>query len=111
MVPPVILWWVWVTFVAACVVDLLVQGVTSPRFGAVVSAILLLVTGLMYTLALRPQVVIGERELTVRNPFRSHHIPWPVIHARWVPSKSGTVTMSPWERYQLMRSSSSSASC
>ncbi|MCW2932958.1 MAG: hypothetical protein JWM19_3920 [Actinomycetia bacterium] len=81
MVPPVILWWVWVVFVAACVVDFLVQGVTSARFGAVVSAILLLVTGLMYTLALRPCVVIGERELTVRNPFRSHHIPWPLIHA------------------------------
>jgi hypothetical protein len=81
MVPPVILWWVWVAFVVLNVADFLVQGVSSPRFGAVVSAILLLVTGLMYTLALRPRVVIGERELTVRNPFRSHHIPWPLIHA------------------------------
>ncbi|HEX3965973.1 MAG TPA: PH domain-containing protein [Trebonia sp.] len=81
MVPPVVLWWVWVVFVVLCVVDFLVQGVTSARFGAVVSAILLLVTGLMYTLALRPCVVIGERELTVRNPFRSYAIPWPLIHA------------------------------
>jgi hypothetical protein len=81
MVPPVLLWWVWVVFVLLCVVDFLAQGVTSPRFGAVVSAILLLVTGLMYTLALRPCVVVGEQGLTVRNPFRSYDVPWPLIHA------------------------------
>jgi len=81
MVPPVIVWWVWVAFVALNVLDFLVQGVSSPRFGAVISAVLLLVTGLMYTLALRPCVVIGERGLTVRNPFRSCDIPWPLIHA------------------------------
>ena len=81
MVPPVVVWWVWVAFVALNVLDFLLQGVSSPRFGAVVSAVLLLVTGLMYTLALRPCVVIGEQGLTVRNPFRSHDIPWPLIHA------------------------------
>jgi hypothetical protein len=81
MVPPVVVWWVWVAFVALNVLDFLVQGVSSPRFGAVVSAVLLLVTGLMYTLALRPCVVISEHGLTVRNPFRSHDIPWPLIHA------------------------------
>ena len=81
MVPPVILWWVWIAFVVLNIADFVAQGVSSPRLGAVVSAILLLVTGLMYTLALRPRVVIGERELTIRNPFRTYHIPWPLIHA------------------------------
>jgi hypothetical protein len=61
LAPPVMLWWVWVVFVAANVADFIAQGVSSPHFGAVVSAILLLVTGLMYTLALRPCVVTGER--------------------------------------------------
>ena len=47
LVPAVILWWGWVAFVALNVGDFAIQGVSSPRFGAVVSAILLLVTGLM----------------------------------------------------------------
>lgn len=78
---PVVLWWVWLAFVAANVIDFAVQGVSSPRFGAVVSAILLFVTGLMYTLALRPRVVTGSAGLTVLNPFRTHRIPWPLIQS------------------------------
>jgi hypothetical protein len=81
MAPPVILWWVWVAFVALNAIDFIVEGIPSPRFGAVVAAILLLVTVLMYTLALRPCVVTSEHGLTVRNPFRWHEIPWQLIHA------------------------------
>lgn len=78
---PVVLWWVWLVFVAANVLDFAVQGVSSPRFGAVVSAILLFVTGLMYTLALRPRLVTGGAGLTVLNPFRTHRVPWPLIQS------------------------------
>lgn len=78
---PVALWWVWLAFVAANVIDFAVQGVSSPRFGAVVSAILLFVTGLVYTLALRPRLVTGSAGLTVLNPFRTHRIPWPLIQS------------------------------
>ena len=55
--PPVIFWWVWVVFVAANVADYAAQGLPSARFGAVLAAVLLLVTGVAYTLALRPKVV------------------------------------------------------
>ena len=78
---PVALSWIWLVFVAANVVDFAVQGVSSPRFGAVVSAILAFVTGLMYTLALRPRLVTDSTGITVLNPFRTHRIPWPLIQS------------------------------
>jgi hypothetical protein len=78
---PVVLWWVWVAFVAANVVDFAIQGLSSARFGAVVSAVLLFVTGLAYTLALRPRVIADGAGLTVVNPFRTHRVPWRVIES------------------------------
>lgn len=79
LAPPVVLWWGWIAFVALNVVDYAVQGLPSARFGAVISAILLLVTGLAYTLALRPRVVLDAGGLTVVNPFRAHRVPWRLI--------------------------------
>ena len=88
LVPPVALWWLWVVFVVANVADYAIQGLPSARYSAVGSAILLLVTGLMYTLALRPRVVADGAGLTVVNPFRVHRIPWRLITsvdtAEWV---------------------------
>src|ERR1700677_2969018 len=79
LAPPVVLWWGWIAFVALNVVDYAVQGLPSARFGAVISAILLLGTGLAYTLALRPRVVLDAGGLTVVNPFRAHRVPWRLI--------------------------------
>jgi hypothetical protein len=73
---PLVLWWVWLAFVAVNVVDFAVQGLPSARFGAVVSSVLLFVTGLAYTLALRPRVIANDAGLTVVNPFRTHYVPW-----------------------------------
>jgi hypothetical protein len=85
---PVALWWVWVAFVAANVADYAIQGLSSARFGAVLSAALLLVTGLMYVLALRPRVVADGAGVTVVNPFRVYRVPWRLITsvdtAEWV---------------------------
>jgi Bacterial PH domain len=85
---PIIFWWVWLAFVAANVVDYAVQGLPSAHFSAVVAAILLLVTGLVYTLALRPKVIVSGDGLTVLNPYRTHRVPWRLIHsvdtAEWV---------------------------
>jgi hypothetical protein len=81
LAPPVALWWVWLAFVAANVVDFAVQGLSSARFGAVVSAILLFVTSLAYTLALRPRVIADAAGLTVVNPFRTHRVPWRAIES------------------------------
>src|SRR5579875_2963920 len=81
LVPPVVLWWVWVAFVVANVADFTVQGLSSARLGAVVSAVLLFVTGLVYALALRPRVIVDGTGLTVVNPFRVHHVPWRLIQS------------------------------
>ena len=78
---PLVFWWIWLAFVAANVVDYAVQGLPSARSGAVVAAILLLVTGLVYTLALRPKVIVSADGLTVLNPYRTHRVPWRLIHA------------------------------
>jgi hypothetical protein len=79
--PPVIFWWVWAAFVAANVADYAAQGLPSARFGSLLAAVLLLVTGVVYTLALRPKVIEDGDGLTVVNPFRVHHLPWPVIES------------------------------
>jgi hypothetical protein len=75
---PVVLWWIWVAFAAANVIDLAVQG-SSGHSGLVIGAILLVITGFAYTLALRPRVVADHSGITVVNPFRDHHVPWAVI--------------------------------
>jgi Bacterial PH domain len=79
--PPVIFWWVWVAFVTANVVDYAAQGLPSARFGSLLAAVLLLVTGVAYTLALRPRVIEDGDGLTVVNPFRVHRLPWPSIES------------------------------
>ena len=80
LVPPLVLWWVWVVFAAANIADFAIQG-ASARFAIVVSAILATVTGLVYALALRPRVIAGPAGLTIVNPFRDHHVPWTAIQA------------------------------
>jgi hypothetical protein len=98
--PPVILWWVWVAFVVANVADYAAQGLPSARFGWVLAAILTLVTGLAYTLALRPKVVTGGDGLTVVNPFRVHRLPWPRVTA---------VDTGEWVRVRYARGPASGA--
>ena len=80
LTPPLILWWVWVVFAVANVADFAIQG-ASARFAIVVSAILATVTGLAYTLTLRPCVIADQAGLTIVNPFRDHHVPWADIQA------------------------------
>ena len=75
---PVVLWWVWVAFALANIVDLAVQR-TAPHTELVIDAIVLLVTGFAYALALRPRVIADQAGLTIVNPFRDHHVPWAVI--------------------------------
>jgi hypothetical protein len=77
---PVVLWWIWVVFAVANVVDLAVQG-SPAHFVLRISGILLAVTGLVYVLALRPRVVAEQAGLRIVNPFRDHQVPWGVIQA------------------------------
>jgi PH (Pleckstrin Homology) domain-containing protein len=75
---PVVLWWVWVAFAAANIIDLAVQR-TQVHTELVIDAIVLLITGFAYALALRPRVVADQAGVTVVNPFRDHHVPWAII--------------------------------
>ena len=68
-------------FVVLNVADYSAQGLPSAHFGAVLGSILLLVTGLVYTLALRPKVIEDGEGLTVVNPFRVYRLLWPLIQS------------------------------
>ncbi len=75
---PLVVWWVWVAFAAANIIDLAVQR-TAVHTELRIDAIVLLVTGLAYALALRPRVVADQAGVTVVNPFRDHRVPWAAI--------------------------------
>ena len=70
----VIMWWVWLLFAAANLVDLAVQG--RDHFSLVAAAILVLATGIAYVTAQRPRIIADDAGITVRNPLRDHHIGW-----------------------------------
>jgi hypothetical protein len=74
LMPPLVLWWVWVAFVVFNVVDLAIQS--HNWFAIQVTVALLAITGFMYACALRPKVISDARGLTIRNPFRDHEVPW-----------------------------------
>lgn len=74
LMPPLVLWWVWVAFALANVIDLIIQS--HNWFSVEVAAVLLLVTGLMYVCTLRPRVITDASGLTVLNPFRDYQVPW-----------------------------------
>ena len=76
---PVVLWWAWLAFAAVNLVDLAIQG--SGHFAAVVAAVVVAVTGVVYACALRPRVVADEAGLTVLNPLRDYRVPWGTVQA------------------------------
>jgi len=69
-----IVWWVWVAFALANLIDLAVQG--RDHFAAEVAAVLILITGVAYVTAFRPRVLADDSGITIRNPLRDHHVPW-----------------------------------
>jgi Bacterial PH domain len=69
-----VVWWVWLLFAVANLIDLAVQG--RDHLSLVAAAILVLVTGVVYVTAQRPRVVAGQAGLTVVNPLRDYHIGW-----------------------------------
>jgi hypothetical protein len=69
-----VVWWIWVVFAAANVIDLAVDG--RDHTGAVITMALVLITGLVYACALRPRIITDAEGLTMQNPFRDHRVPW-----------------------------------
>ena len=72
---PQVLWWVWVVFLAANLLDLAIQGHDYESLQITVG--LLAITGLVYACTLRPRVITDADGLTMVNPLREYRIPWP----------------------------------
>jgi hypothetical protein len=70
----VVIWWVWLLFAAANLVDLAVQG--RDHLSLVAAAVLVLATGVAYVAAQRPMVVADSSGLTVVNPLRDYRVGW-----------------------------------
>ena len=77
--PPaaVVIWWLWVLFALANLIDLAVQG--RDHVSLVAAFILLLVTGIVFVTALRPRMIADADELTIVNPFRDHRVGWATV--------------------------------
>jgi hypothetical protein len=72
-----LIWWIWVLFAAANLIDLAVQG--RDHLSAVAACTLLVGTGIVYATALRPRVIADDQGLTVVNPVREHRVGWPAV--------------------------------
>jgi len=79
----VAIWWVWALFAAGNLIDLAVQG--RDHRSVVAAFILLLITGVVYTIAQRPRIVADGAGLTIMNPLRDHRIGWAAVAAIDVP--------------------------
>jgi hypothetical protein len=75
----VLIWWVWLVFALANLIDLAVQG--RDHFSVVAAFILVLVTGVVYTTAQRPRIIADDDGLTIVNPLRQHRIGWAAVTA------------------------------
>jgi hypothetical protein len=73
----IIVWWVWVLFAAANLIDLAVQG--RDHTAVVAAAILVLATGVAYVTAQRPRIIADTSGVTVVNPLRNHHVGWAAV--------------------------------
>ena len=73
----VVVWWVWVVFAVANLIDLAVQG--RDHESLVAAFILVLVTGIVYVGAQRPRIVADTDALTIVNPLRDHRVGWPAV--------------------------------
>jgi Bacterial PH domain len=69
-----VIWWIWLLFAAANLVDLAVQG--RDHVSLIAAATLLLVTGVAYVTAQRPRLTADDAGVTIKNPLLDHHIGW-----------------------------------
>lgn len=77
LIPPLVLWWVWVVFAVVNLADLAIQS--RDRFGLEVAAALVLATGIMYVCTVRPRIISDDDGLTIVNPFRDYVVPWGLV--------------------------------
>lgn len=68
---------VWLAFAAVNLVDLALRG--TGRDAAVLGALLLLATAVVYVTCLRPRIVADAAGVTVHNPLRNVRVPWDAV--------------------------------
>jgi hypothetical protein len=73
----VVIWWLWVLFVVANLIDIAVQG--RDHLAVVAVFVLLLVTGVVYVTAQRPRIVTDDAGMTIMNPLRDHRVGWAAV--------------------------------
>jgi hypothetical protein len=71
------IWWLWVLFAVANVIDLAIQG--HDHLSVVAAFTLLVISGVVYVAAQRPKVVADPDGLTIVNPVRVHRVGWAAI--------------------------------
>jgi hypothetical protein len=71
------IWWLWVLFAVANVIDLAIQG--HNHLSVVAAFTLLVISGVVYVAAQRPKVVADPDGLTIVNPVRVHRVGWAAI--------------------------------
>jgi hypothetical protein len=100
-----LIWWVWLLFAAANLIDLAVQG--RDHISLVAAAILVLATGIAYVTAQRPRIIADDTGVTIRNPLRDYHVGWAGVtkvdladllrvHARTSRTDQQTKVISAW---------------
>jgi len=73
----VAIWWLWALFALGNLIDLAVQG---RNHGTVDTAFaVLLITGVVYTAALRPRILADSGGMTLVNPLRDHRVGWAAV--------------------------------
>jgi len=72
-----LIWWLWVLFAVANLIDLAVQG--RDHLSVVAAFILLLITGVLQVTMQRPRIVADGQGLTIMNPLRNHRIGWAAV--------------------------------
>jgi Bacterial PH domain len=73
----VAIWWLWVLFAVGNLIDLAVQGRDHGALDA--AFVLLLITGVVYTVAQRPRMVADSGGMTIANPLRDHRVGWAAV--------------------------------
>jgi len=73
----VVVWWLWVLFAVANLIDLAIQG--RDHLSVLAAFTLILISGLVYVTALRPKMVADPDGLTIVNPVRVHRVGWAAV--------------------------------
>jgi uncharacterized membrane protein YgcG len=71
------IWWVWLVFAAANLVDLAVQG--RDHLAIVAALVLVFITAVVYATARRPRLTAGADGLTIVNPITEHRVDWAAV--------------------------------